>query len=190
MHRLIDSRRGCLAPQNIDTDTQWAYWDGVRKYEAKMRDYLQGQASWPHCRVCVCVGELTLEPVVCLGPPCYSGRAGWQPGCGGGTQEEFGSLSGIAARAHCEMVSRSTRTKRGCSRVACIDACMQIGNPEGKEKPNKKHYDPRVWWVVMTAPGHSCCHPRHLSLSGSANLPEDSAAAVTAIVTTAAERAM
>lgn len=48
---------------NIDTDTQWATWDGVRKYEAQNHDYLQGQ----------------------------------------------------------------------------------IGNPEGDDKPNKKHYDPRVW---------------------------------------------
>ena len=48
---------------NIDTDTQWAMWDGVRLYEAKYRAYLQGQ----------------------------------------------------------------------------------IGNPEGEDKPNKKHYDPRKW---------------------------------------------
>jgi len=48
---------------NIDTDTQWAYWDGIRKFEAANHDYLQGQ----------------------------------------------------------------------------------IGNPEGEDKPNKKHYDPRVW---------------------------------------------
>jgi fructose-bisphosphate aldolase class II len=47
---------------NIDTDTQWAFWDGVREYEAKNHDYLQGQ----------------------------------------------------------------------------------IGNPEGKDKPNKKYYDPRM----------------------------------------------
>ena len=26
---------------NIDTDTQWAYWDGVRQYEKKHHDYLQ-----------------------------------------------------------------------------------------------------------------------------------------------------
>merc|ERR1719267_520587 len=26
---------------NIDTDTQWAFWDGIRAYEAKNRDYLQ-----------------------------------------------------------------------------------------------------------------------------------------------------
>lgn len=52
-----------VVKMNIDTDTQWAYWDGVREYEAKNRGYLQGQ----------------------------------------------------------------------------------IGNPEGKDKPNKKYYDPRVW---------------------------------------------
>ena len=32
---------------NIDTDTQWAYWDGVRAYEAKYHDYLQGQIGNP-----------------------------------------------------------------------------------------------------------------------------------------------
>ncbi len=32
---------------NIDTDTQWAYWDGVRKYEAEHHDYLQGQIGNP-----------------------------------------------------------------------------------------------------------------------------------------------
>lgn len=48
---------------NIDTDTQWSYWDGLRIYEAEKRAYLTGQ----------------------------------------------------------------------------------IGNPDGKEKPNKKFYDPRVW---------------------------------------------
>ena len=48
---------------NIDTDTQWAYWNGVRKYYIENEGYLQGQ----------------------------------------------------------------------------------IGNPEGKDKPNKKKYDPRVW---------------------------------------------
>jgi len=48
---------------NIDTDTQWAFWDGVRAYEAANHDYLQ----------------------------------------------------------------------------------LQIGNPEGEDKPNKKKYDPRVW---------------------------------------------
>ena len=32
---------------NIDTDTQWAYWDGVRNYVAKNHDYLQGQIGNP-----------------------------------------------------------------------------------------------------------------------------------------------
>jgi len=32
---------------NIDTDTQWAFWDGIRKYEAKNHDYLQGQIGNP-----------------------------------------------------------------------------------------------------------------------------------------------
>jgi len=48
---------------NIDTDTQWAYWEGLRAYEGEKRAYLQAQ----------------------------------------------------------------------------------IGNPDGKDKPNKKFYDPRVW---------------------------------------------
>merc|ERR1711957_1105833 len=48
---------------NVDTDTQWAYWDGLRIFEADKRAYLQAQ----------------------------------------------------------------------------------IGNPDGKDKPNKKFYDGRVW---------------------------------------------
>lgn len=32
---------------NIDTDTQWAFWDGIRKYEAENHDYLQGQIGNP-----------------------------------------------------------------------------------------------------------------------------------------------
>ncbi|MCV6606850.1 MAG: class II fructose-bisphosphate aldolase [Campylobacterales bacterium] len=32
---------------NIDTDTQWATWDGVRKYVAEKHDYLQGQIGNP-----------------------------------------------------------------------------------------------------------------------------------------------
>jgi len=52
-----------VVKMNIDTDTQWAFWDGVRGYVAKNHDYLQAQ----------------------------------------------------------------------------------IGNPEGDDKPNKSHYDPRKW---------------------------------------------
>jgi fructose-bisphosphate aldolase class II len=36
-----------VVKMNIDTDTQWAYWDGVRGFEAKNRDYLQGQIGNP-----------------------------------------------------------------------------------------------------------------------------------------------
>jgi len=32
---------------NIDTDTQWAYWDGTRKFVADKHDYLQGQIGNP-----------------------------------------------------------------------------------------------------------------------------------------------
>lgn len=36
-----------VVKMNIDTDTQWAFWDGIRQYEAKNRDYLQGQIGNP-----------------------------------------------------------------------------------------------------------------------------------------------
>jgi len=32
---------------NIDTDTQWAYWKGIRDFEAQYRDYLQTQIGNP-----------------------------------------------------------------------------------------------------------------------------------------------
>jgi len=32
---------------NIDTDTQWSYWEGIKKFEAKYHDYLQGQIGNP-----------------------------------------------------------------------------------------------------------------------------------------------
>jgi fructose-bisphosphate aldolase class II len=32
---------------NIDTDTQWAFWDGVRGFVSKNHDYLQGQIGNP-----------------------------------------------------------------------------------------------------------------------------------------------
>jgi fructose-bisphosphate aldolase class II len=38
---------GGVIKMNIDTDTQWAFWDGVREYEAKYHDYLQGQIGNP-----------------------------------------------------------------------------------------------------------------------------------------------
>ncbi len=36
-----------VVKMNIDTDTQWATWDGVRRYEAQNRAYLQGQIGNP-----------------------------------------------------------------------------------------------------------------------------------------------
>ena len=36
-----------VVKMNIDTDLQWAFWDGVRGYEANNRDYLQGQIGNP-----------------------------------------------------------------------------------------------------------------------------------------------
>merc|ERR1712232_1319506 len=32
---------------NIDTDTQWAFWDGIRKYEVNNHKYLQSQIGNP-----------------------------------------------------------------------------------------------------------------------------------------------
>ncbi|KAL3775303.1 hypothetical protein ACHAWO_001297 [Cyclotella atomus] len=32
---------------NIDTDTQWSYWEGIKKFENKYHDYLQGQIGNP-----------------------------------------------------------------------------------------------------------------------------------------------
>lgn len=32
---------------NLDTDLQWAFWDGIRAYEAENHDYLQGQIGNP-----------------------------------------------------------------------------------------------------------------------------------------------
>ena len=36
-----------VVKMNIDTDTQWATWDGVRRYEITHREYLQGQIGNP-----------------------------------------------------------------------------------------------------------------------------------------------
>jgi len=36
-----------VVKMNIDTDTQWAYWDGIKAYEAKNHDYLQSQIGNP-----------------------------------------------------------------------------------------------------------------------------------------------
>lgn len=61
---------------NIDTDTQWAFWDGVRGYEAKYHDYLQGQIGNPEGadkpnkkyydpRMCLRAGEESMAARLC-----------------------------------------------------------------------------------------------------------------------------
>lgn len=36
-----------VVKMNLDTDMQWAYWDGLRQFESKKHDYLQGQIGNP-----------------------------------------------------------------------------------------------------------------------------------------------
>ena len=36
-----------VVKMNIDTDLQWAFWDGIREYEAGNHDYLQTQLGNP-----------------------------------------------------------------------------------------------------------------------------------------------
>lgn len=61
---------------NIDTDTQWAFWDGVRAYEAENHDYLQGQIGNPEGddkpnkkyydpRMCLRAGEEAMAARLC-----------------------------------------------------------------------------------------------------------------------------
>ena len=35
-----------VVKMNIDTDTQWAFWDGMNEYQKKNKDYLQAQKLW------------------------------------------------------------------------------------------------------------------------------------------------
>lgn len=44
---IRDAISAGVIKMNIDTDTQWAYWDGIRNYEKKNRDYLQSQIGNP-----------------------------------------------------------------------------------------------------------------------------------------------
>jgi fructose-bisphosphate aldolase class II len=36
-----------VVKMNVDTDTQWSYWDGCRKFVAENHDFLQGQIGNP-----------------------------------------------------------------------------------------------------------------------------------------------
>ncbi len=47
LHEIREAIEYGVIKMNIDTDTQWAFWAGVREFEAKNRDFLQGQIGNP-----------------------------------------------------------------------------------------------------------------------------------------------
>ena len=47
LEEIREAIRYGVIKMNIDTDTQWAYWDGVREYVNKYNDYLQSQIGNP-----------------------------------------------------------------------------------------------------------------------------------------------
>jgi len=36
-----------VVKMNIDTDTQWSYWEGIKNFESEYHDYLQKQIGNP-----------------------------------------------------------------------------------------------------------------------------------------------
>ncbi len=46
-HEIKEAISYGVIKMNIDTDTQWAFWDGVRGFEKEYHDYLQGQIGNP-----------------------------------------------------------------------------------------------------------------------------------------------
>lgn len=44
---IAEAVKNGVIKMNIDTDTQWAYWSGLREFYEKNRDYLQGQVGNP-----------------------------------------------------------------------------------------------------------------------------------------------
>jgi len=44
---IMTAVKNGVVKMNIDTDTQWAYWDGLRAFEKEKRAYLQGQIGNP-----------------------------------------------------------------------------------------------------------------------------------------------
>ncbi|KAI9473848.1 MAG: fructose-bisphosphate aldolase, class II [Benjaminiella poitrasii] len=44
---IAEAVRNGVVKMNVDTDTQWAYWDGLRNYYENKRDYLQTQVGNP-----------------------------------------------------------------------------------------------------------------------------------------------
>jgi len=47
VEKMQESLQYGVVKFNIDTDTQWAYWNGVREFEANNHDYLQSQIGNP-----------------------------------------------------------------------------------------------------------------------------------------------
>ena len=45
--KIQEAIRYGVVKMNLDTDTQWAFWNGVRKYYNDKKDYLQGQLGNP-----------------------------------------------------------------------------------------------------------------------------------------------
>ncbi len=45
--KIEESIKYGVIKMNLDTDTQWAFWDGIRAYSADKFDYLQGQLGNP-----------------------------------------------------------------------------------------------------------------------------------------------
>ena len=47
----------CTVKMNIDTDTQWAYWDGIRTYAEENYPYLQAHIMYPsiHASIHACI---------------------------------------------------------------------------------------------------------------------------------------
>ena len=43
-----------VVKMNVDTDTQWAYWDGLRAFYKKNEGYLQGQVDF-RCQAMILV---------------------------------------------------------------------------------------------------------------------------------------
>jgi fructose-bisphosphate aldolase class II len=46
-HHIETANKNGVVKMNVDTDTQWAYWDGIRNFYKAKEGYLQGQIGNP-----------------------------------------------------------------------------------------------------------------------------------------------
>merc|ERR1712176_949204 len=46
-HEIATALEAGVAKMNVDTDTQWAYWEGLLNFYKKNEGYLQGQIGNP-----------------------------------------------------------------------------------------------------------------------------------------------